>query len=247
MDEKPLKGQVALITGAPRRIGRATALALAADGAAVVVHARSSRADAEAVVREIEAAGGVGMAHLADVTAESEVAAMMQAIVGRFGRIDILVNNAALRGEVPFTEMSFATWREITGIILDGAFLCARAALPHMVARNYGRIVNMGGVSAHLGAPERAHVVTAKAGLVGFTRALAVEFATRGITVNCVVPGKIGGKRSAGSGKGIAGAPIVGREGVPEDVSEVVRMLCRPSSAFVTGQTVHVSGGMYLG
>lgn len=247
MNEKPLQGQVALITGCVRRIGRATALALAADGADIVIHARSSRDDAEALAREIEALGRAALIHLADVTDEAAVAAMMQAVIARFGRIDILVNNAALRGETKFLEMSFATWREITGIIIDGAFLCARAALPHMVARGHGRIVNMGGVSAHLGAPERAHVVTAKAALVGLTRALAVEFATQGITVNCVVPGRIGGKRSAGSGRGIAGAPIVGREGVPEDVAEIVRMLCRPSTSFVTGQTIHVSGGMFLG
>jgi 3-oxoacyl-[acyl-carrier protein] reductase len=104
----------------------------------------------------------------------------------------------------------------------------------------------MGGVSAHLGAKERAHVGTAKAGIIGLTRALAMEFAGKGITVNCVIPGKIGGKRAATAGKGIAGMPPVGREGVPEDVSEMVRLLCRPATSFVTGQSVHVNGGLFL-
>ncbi|HZF76990.1 MAG TPA: SDR family oxidoreductase [Acetobacteraceae bacterium] len=246
MTDRPLQGHVALITGGVRRIGRATALALAEEGADLVLHARSSRAEAEEVAREVERLGRRALVVMADVTEEAAVEAMMAEVDRAFGRLDILINNAALRGEDPFTEMSFARWREVTGVILDGAFLCSRAALRRMAPRGYGRIVNMGGLSAHLGAPHRAHVVAAKAGIVGLTRALAVEFAPHGITVNCVVPGKIGGKRAAGAGKGIAGEPIVGREGVPEDVAEVVRLLCRPATSFVTGQSIHVNGGLFL-
>jgi 3-oxoacyl-[acyl-carrier protein] reductase len=246
MTPPPLLGHVALITGGVRRIGRATALALAADGADLVLHARASREEAEAVAREVEALGRRALVLLADVTEEAAVEAMFAAIDQAFGRLDILVNNAALRGEDHFTEMSFARWKEITGVILDGAFLCSRAALRRMAPRSYGRIVSMGGVSAHLGAGGRAHVGAAKAGLVGLTRALAVEYAAQGITVNCVIPGRIGGRRAAGAGKGIAGTPIVGREGVPEDVAEIVRLLCRPATSFVTGQSVHVNGGMFL-
>ena len=246
MDDRPMQGQVALITGGVRRIGRATALALAAEGADIVLHARSSRAEAEGVAREVAALGRRTLVVLADVTDETGVEAMMAQVDAHFGRIDILVNNAALRGEDAFLEMSFARWREITGTILDGAFLCSRAALSRMVPRRHGRIINMGGLSAHLGAPARAHVIAAKAGLVGLTRALAVEFAGHGITVNCVVPGKIGGKRSAGSGTGIAGQSLIGREGVPEDVSEVIRLLCRPASSYMSGQTLHVNGGLFL-
>src|SRR5919106_678563 len=243
--QKSLEGHVALITGSVRRIGRATALALARDGAALVVHARSSLEEAERTAAEIKDAGGRALVHLAEVTSEAAVKSMFDAVLSQFGRIDVLVNNSAVRADTAFTEMSFAEWRSVTGIMLDGAFLCSRAALPHMVARRYGRIINVGGISAHLGVGGRAHVITGKAGLVGLTRALAAEFAAAGITVNCVVPGRIGGPRSATSGKGISGGQApVGREGIPEDVAEVIRMLCQPSTSYVTGQTIHVNGGM---
>jgi 3-oxoacyl-[acyl-carrier protein] reductase len=245
-----LQGHVAIVTGGVRRIGKAIGLALAREGAAVVVNARSSREEAEETAREIEALGGRAMVQIADVTDEDAVARMISAVIEAFGRIDILVNNAAIRREAPFTEMTLRDWREILGIVLDGAFLMSRAVLPHMVQAGSGRIVNIGGASAHTGAYERAHVAAAKAGLVGLTRALAVEFAERGITVNCVVPGKIGGKRSATSGHGGAlpggGHPLVGREGRPEEVAEAVRMLCLPTGAFITGQSIHVSGGLYM-
>ena len=245
-----LEGKVALITGAVRRIGRATALALADQGAAIVLNTRSSREEAEAVAAEIEGRGGQALVQVADVTDESAVQAMVAAAVGRFGRLDILVNNAADRKQTPLTEISLAEWRHITGIIVDGAFLCARACLPHMVASGGGTIISIGGASAHAGARHRAHVLTAKAALIGLTKAIAVEFAERGITANCVVPGKIGGARSGTSGEaatmsGGAG-PIVGRLGTAEEVAAMIAHLCLPTGRYITGQTVHVNGGMYL-
>jgi 3-oxoacyl-[acyl-carrier protein] reductase len=247
---RELEGRVALVTGAVRRIGRAIALALAGDGAAVVINARSSRGEADQVAAEIEARGGQALVHLADVTDEAAVQAMVEATLERFGRLDILINNAADRQQAPLTEISLADWRHITGIIIDGAFLCARESLPPMLAAGGGTIVNIGGVSAHIGAHDRAHVITAKVALVGLTKALAVEFAERGITANCVVPGKIGGERSRTSGESppMAGGavPLVGRTGTPEEVAAVVRQLCLPVSRYITGQTIHVSGGMYL-
>jgi 3-oxoacyl-[acyl-carrier protein] reductase len=247
---KELEGRVALVTGAVRRIGRAIALALAADGAAVVINTRSSRAEADAVAAEIEGRGGQALVHLADVTDEAAVQAMVEATLARFARLDILINNAADRQQTPLTEISLEEWRHITGIIVDGAFLSARACLPAMTLAGGGTIVNIGGVSAHTGAHNRAHVITAKAALIGLTKAIAVEFAGRNITANCVVPGKIGGERSRTSGEsppmGAGAAPIVGREGTPEEVAAVVRQLCLPASRYVTGQTIHVSGGMYL-
>jgi 3-oxoacyl-[acyl-carrier protein] reductase len=248
--DKPLEGQVAIVTGGVRRIGKAIGLALAREGAAIVINARSSRDEAEAAAKEIEAIGGRALVHIADVTDEAAVADMVTKAVDRFGRVDILVNNAAIRREVPFTQMSLAEWREITSVILDGAFLGSRAVIPHMVRMKYGRIVNIGGVSAHTGAYNRAHVASAKSGLTGLTRALAVEFAEHGITANCVVPGKIGGKRSATSGHSVSlpggGTPLVGHDGAPEDVAEVVRTLCLPTGGFITGQTIHVNGGLFM-
>ncbi len=250
-NRRPLDGQVAIITGGVRRIGRAIALALAGEGASIVVNARSSKGEGDALVQELEAAGGRALLHLADITDEAAVERMVERVAEVFGRVDILVNNAANRREAPFTEITLADWRDILSIVLDGAFLCSRAVVPLMLRQGRGAIINVGGVTAHTGAHHRAHVVTAKAGVVGLTKALAVEFADRGITVNCVVPGKIGGPRSATSGESGGsmpggGLPLVGRPGKPEEVAEVVRMLCLPTAAFITGQTIHISGGLYL-
>jgi 3-oxoacyl-[acyl-carrier protein] reductase len=175
----------------------------------------------------------------------------MVAAIGRdLGGVDILVNNAANRREAAFTEMTFADWHAILAVVLDGAFLCSRAVIPGMVAKGRGTIVNIGGVTAHVGATRRAHVLAAKAGLVGLTKALAVEYGNAGITVNCVVPGRIGGPRAATAGTGGAipggGHPLVGREGVPDDVAAMVALLCGPGGRYITGQSIHVSGGIYL-
>jgi 3-oxoacyl-[acyl-carrier protein] reductase len=245
-EKKALEGQVAIVTGGVRRIGRAMALAFAREGAAVVINARSSRPEAEKVAQEVEALGARALVHLADITDEAAVAAMADKVVGIFGRIDILVNNAAIRKEAPTLEMSLKEWHAVLGAVLDGAFLCARAVLPHMVRNKYGRIINIGGVSTHLGAPGRLHVAAAKSGLIGFTKALASEFAPHGVTVNCVVPGRIGGERSATSGHGIVAHPPVGREGVYEDVADMVHLLCLPTTSYITGQTVHINGGLFM-
>ena len=246
----PLEGKVALITGSVRRNGRAMALALAGDGAAIVVHARNSADEAHAVAREIEASGGRAMVHLADVADEAAVAGMIDAIVAKFGRLDILINNAANRNQVPLAELTYQSWNEVISVILGGAFLCARAAIPHMIAAGGGTIINIGGLTGHTGAHDRAHVITAKAGLVGLTKALAVEFGAKGITVNCVVPGQIGGARSATSGipapKPGGDENVVGRMGTFEEVAAMVRTLCLPTGAYITGQTIHVNGGRFM-
>jgi 3-oxoacyl-[acyl-carrier protein] reductase len=245
-----LAGKVALVTGGVRRIGRATALALAAEGASVVINARSSLDEAKEAAAEVAKTGVRSKAILADVTDEAQVAAMVAEIAKEFGRLDILINNAGIRKDAKVTEMTLAEWRSVMAVVLDGAFLCARAAIPHMIKAGGGTIINIGGMTAHTGASGRAHVSTAKAGLVGLTKALAVEFADRGITVNCVAPGKIGGKRSATAGKGGqipgGGHPLVGREGTFEEVAQMIRTLCVPTGKFITGQTIHVSGGLYL-
>ncbi|MDI1265146.1 MAG: 3-oxoacyl-ACP reductase FabG [bacterium] len=245
-----IAGKVAIVTGAGRNIGRAIALTLAEGGASVVVNARSNRAEAEAVVREIEDAGGKALAHIGDVGDASAVLKMADAVVNRFGRIDILVNNAALRREKSFAEMDYAAWREILDVTLDGTFHCVKACLAALRQSGAGTIVNIGGLSAHTGAKDRAHVVTAKAGIIGFTRALAHDLADDGITVNCVVPGLIGTPRPKDKPEPahhLTHQTITGERGRPEDVAATVRFLCGPGARYINGQAIHANGGAYLG
>src|SRR6201994_3303467 len=246
---KELTGKVAVITGAGRNIGRAIALTLAEGGASVLVNARSNRNEAEAVAREIEAAGGKAVIHLGDVADAKAVQAMADAAVKAFGRINILVNNAALRREKSFAEMDYAEWREILDVTLDGAFHASKACLAALRNSRAGTIVNIGGLSAHTGAKNRAHVVTAKAGIVGFTRALANDLAADGITVNCVVPGLIGTPRpkdKPGPAHHATHRTISGSMGKPEDVAAIVRFLAGPAARYVTGQAIHANGGAYF-
>jgi 3-oxoacyl-[acyl-carrier protein] reductase len=250
MSDKELAGKVAVVTGAGRNIGRAIALHLARAGAAVVVNARSNQAEADAVVAEIAAAGGKAIAVLADVADPAAVEAMAQAALKAFGRIDILVNNASLRREKPIDEMSYAEWREIMDATLDSAFHGVHACLPAMKKAGGGTIVNIGGMSAHIGAKGRAHVMTAKAGLVGFTRALAHDLGAHHITANCVVPGAIHTTRprtSLNPAHHLTHGTITGEPGKPDDVAAMVRFLAGPGVRNVTGQTIHVNGGAFLG
>jgi 3-oxoacyl-[acyl-carrier protein] reductase len=247
---KELEGKVAIVTGAGRNIGRAIALTLAEGGASVVVNARSNHPEAEAVVREIQTAGGKALVHIGDVADAVAVQTMADAAAKKFGRIDILVNNAALRREKPFAEMSYAAWREILDVTLDGTFLCVKACLPALRQTGAGTIVNIGGLSAHTGAKNRAHVVTAKAGIIGLTRALAHDLADDGITVNCVVPGLIGTPRPKDRPEPahhLTHNTITGNRGRPEDVAETVRFLCGPGARYINGQAIHANGGAYLG
>jgi 3-oxoacyl-[acyl-carrier protein] reductase len=246
---KELSGKVAVVTGAGRNIGRAIALTLAEGGASVLVNARSNRAGAENVAREIEAAGGKAIIHIGDVADVKSVQAMADAAVKQFGRIDILINNAALRREKSFAEMEYAEWREILDVTLDGAFHCTKACLSALRRSGQGTIVNIGGLSAHTGAKNRAHVVTAKAGIVGFTRALANDLAADGITVNCVVPGLIGTprpKERPEPAHHLTHNTITGARGKPEDVAAMVRFLCSPGARYITGQAIHANGGAYM-
>ena len=250
MTSNELAGKVAIVTGAGRNIGRAIALALAEGGASILVNARRNRAEAEGVAREIEAKGGKALVHIGDVADVAAVQAMADAAVKHFGRIDILVNNAALRREKPFAEMDYAEWRAILDVTLDGAFHCVKACLPALQRSGAASIVNIGGLSAHTGAADRAHVVTAKAGIVGFTRALAHDLAADGITVNCVVPGLIGTPRPKDRPEPahhLTHGTITGARGTPDDVAAMVRFLCSPAARYVTGQAIHANGGAYLG
>jgi 3-oxoacyl-[acyl-carrier protein] reductase len=245
-----LQGKVAIVTGSARNIGRAIALDLARAGAAVVVNAQKSAEEANATADAITKEGGRAIVQLADVTQEKDAAALVDAALEAFGRLDCLVNNAAVRRETPFAEMTLAEWREVNSIILDGAFLMAQAALPALKRSGAGSIVNIGGMSAHTGARDRAHVVTAKAGLVGFTRALAHDVAADRITVNCVVPGMIDTKRGKSSAATPAHhaqhTPPIGRRGTPEEIAALVRYLAGPQARYITGQTIHANGGVFM-
>src|SRR5579872_5401036 len=245
-----LAGKVAIVTGAGRNIGRAIALALANDGASILINVRSNSNEAEAVAREVEAMGRKALVHIGDVANADQVRAMAEMAAKQFVRIDILVNNAALRREKAFADMTYAEWREIMNVTLDGTFHCVKACLPYLKQSGAGTIVNIGGLSAHTGAKDRAHVVTAKAGIIGFTRALAHDLAGDGITVNCVVPGLIGTRRPKNSPEPahhLIHQTITGERGKPEDVAAAVRFLCSPAARYINGQAIHASGGAYFG
>jgi 3-oxoacyl-[acyl-carrier protein] reductase len=243
---RELAGKVVLVTGAARNIGRAIACALAAGGASVMVNAQHASDDLAETVRLVESAGGRAAAAVGDVTDPAAVAAMVAATVERYGRLDGLVNNAARRTEQAFDAIAFEDWRRILGIVLDGAFLLSQAALPHLRLSDGASIVNIGGQTGHAGAAGRAHVVTAKAGLAGFTKALALDLAPERITVNCVVPGRIATVRAGEPGQRHS-VPPLGRMGLPEEVAAMVRMLCGPDARYITGQSIHVNGGGFLG
>ena len=246
--DRELGGLVALVTGSSRNIGRAIAIALADGGANVMVNARQALSDAETVVREIEESGGAAAAMTADVGDPVAATRLVAATVERFGRLDLLVNNASVRREIDFADLDYQEWRNILATTLDGAYLCSRAALPHLTDSGRGAIVNIGGLSSHTGAPRRAHVIAAKAGLVGLTRALAHELAPQGVTVNCVAPGLIDTARTGpepAHHKSLA--PPVGRKGTPEDIAVLVRFLCGPGARYITGQTIHANGGLFMG
>ncbi len=245
-----LTGRVAIVTGSARNIGRATALMLAREGASIMVHARSDQAGIDETKQMILAAGGKADGHLADLSSEPGAQALIAATVAKFGRIDILVNNAAIRKNTPITEMSFAEWREVMANSLDCAFLATRYAVPHMIANKWGRIVNLGGISMFKGTPGRVHVSAAKAAMVGMTRSLAAEIGHHGITVNVVAPGIIDTVRGGAAGQRPGGSSAsgvpVGREGRPDEIAHVITMLCRPDGGYTTGQTIQVNGGSHF-
>jgi 3-oxoacyl-[acyl-carrier protein] reductase len=215
-----------------------------------MVNARTSRAQGEETVAMIEEAGGKAALYIADVTDAAQVRELVEATVARFGRLDALVNNAAVRMETPFERITLEDWRRVMASILDAAFLCSQACVPHLARSGAGAIVNIGGLTGHRGAAGRAHVIAAKAGLAGLTKAMALDLAPKAITVNCVVPGMIESER------GLPGAPErpaarrapppIGRRGEPEEVAAMVRMLCGPDARYITGQAIHVNGGGYM-
>ena len=243
-----LDGKVALVTGSGRNIGRATVLKLAAEGANVVVNSRSNQAEAEAVAQEARGLGAKALSVLADVSNKEQVDSMIARAMSAFGRIDILINNAAIRPHKPFTEVTLQDWETVRGVVLDGAFYCTRAVINTMVANHYGRILFFTGEGAFAGGAMRAHVSAAKMGLVGLARSLAAEFAPQNIRVNVVCPGSIDTSRAnpewyQGRAPNAAGIPL-GRQGTPEEIAATCLFLVSDDGGFITGQTIHVNGGV---
>jgi len=246
----PLQGRVALVTGAGKNIGRGIALTLARDGATVLVNGRSDKQAVEGVVGEITAAGGKAVPAMGDIS-DLEVLPRLAAEAERLGGVDILVSNAGLRRQTSFLDMSFAEWREILSVALDGAFLLGKAFIPQMIAKGRGgAFVALSGVSTHVGTPNRCHVSASKAGLEGLMRALAVELAPHRITCNALSPGAIETVRGASAGAAPiprADRPIpLKRFGKVEEIAAMVRLLVGPEGTFITGQTIHVNGGEFL-
>jgi 3-oxoacyl-[acyl-carrier protein] reductase len=250
-EAKALTGKVAIVSGAGKNIGKAIVHSLAEAGAAVVVNGRGDRAIIEATAKEIRDGGGRAMPYLADISKPEAVAAMVDAAVREFGGVDIAVNNAGLRRQTSFLQMNLQEWHEILSVALDGAFIMAKATLPEMIKRGGGSFIGLSGVSHHAGSTGRIHVNASKAGLEGMIRGLAMEFAPHNITANCVAPGSIDTVRgpSAGgpSGRGVGHSIPLGRQGRPEEIAAMVRFLVGPEGRYVTGQTIHVNGGLFLG
>ncbi len=246
-EQSGLDGAAAIVTGSAQNIGRAIALSLAAAGTSVVINARTSKDAAHGVAEEITKSGGKAIVHMADVTDPDQVAGLVDAAVTGFGRLDILVNNVAARIASPIVDTSFEDWRNVIAGTLDAAFLCTRAAVPHLAVHGQGAIVNIGGVSGHAGVANRSAVAAAKAGLAGMTGSLGIELAPQGITVNCVSPGYIDTHRDGHVPMHFQQKPVpAGRMGARDEVASMVRFLCGPEGRYVTGQTIHVAGGWHI-
>ena len=243
-----LDGKVALVTGSGRNIGRATILKMAAEGANVVVNARSNQAEADAVAEEARAMGVKAMAILADVSNKEQVDSMVSMVMAEFGKIDILINNAAIRPHKPFLEVTLEDWEYVRGVVLDGAFYTTSAIMPSMVKNEYGRIIFFTGDGAFQGPPERAHVSAAKMGLVGMCRSLASEFAPKNIRVNVVSPGSIDTSREHPEWYPNARPPDAShipmqRQGKVDEIASTVMFLISDEGGFITGQSIHANGG----
>jgi 3-oxoacyl-[acyl-carrier protein] reductase len=228
-------GKVVLITGGARNLGRAMGTAFAAAGASIAINARTQRPELAETIAAIEAAGGKAISCIADITDRAAVDRMVAAIIERFGRLDILVNNAVTHATKPFVELSFEDWRApIT-----------QAAVPAMTRAGGGSIINMGGLFGHMPIPNRAPTAAAKAGLAGLTRVLALELAAANINVNYVAPGPANTVRSGPFQFDMKRIPF-GRFAEPAEIVATVMMLCGRDGRFITGQTIHVNGGLFM-
>ena len=246
--QQHLKDKVAIVTGGSRGIGRATALALAASGASVVVNYASASAAADEVVTAIVAMGGTAIAIKADVSQEAEVEALVKTTKTEFGRIDVLVNNAGITRDTLLLRMKLTDWQAVIDLNLTGVFLCTRAVSKIMLKQKSGRIINIASVAGQMGNPGQANYSAAKAGVIGFTKTVAKELAPRGVTVNAVAPGFITTDMTSElEAEGILQFIPLGRYGEADEVAGMIRFLAAdPAAAYITGQTCNVDGGMVM-
>jgi NAD(P)-dependent dehydrogenase (short-subunit alcohol dehydrogenase family) len=246
-----LTGRVALVTGGSRGIGRAVCLALAARGASLAVHYRSQAGAAAAVVNAIQAAGGMAEAFQADLIQPEAAARLVAATAERLGHIAILVNNAAEMTDAPVEAMSDDMWTATLDLNLTAAFRCARACIPLMKARGWGRVINITSQAAYTGSANHAHYAASKAGLSGLTYSLAKELGAFGITVNLVAPGRILTEmlieRLPGREDEWLRQTPLRRFGRPEEVAAPVAFLASDGAAYITGATLHINGGLLMG
>jgi len=243
-----LQDKVAIVTGASRGIGRAVALALAAEGASVAVNYASSSAAASEVVAKITEMGADAVAISADVSQADQVDALLKAVMDKWKRVDVLVNNAGITRDNLLMRMKPEDWQKVIDINLTGVFLCTRAVSKIMLKQKAGRIINMASVSGLMGNPGQANYAAAKAGTIGFTKSVAKELASRGITVNAVAPGFIATDMTSDI-KADTLLPYIplGRFGQAEEVAGMVRFLAAdPAAAYITGQVFNVDGGMVM-
>lgn len=243
-----LKGKVAVVTGASRGIGRAIALALASEGANVVVNYASSSQAAEDTVAAIAPFGVEAIALKADVSKAEDIESLFQTTMNKWGRVDVLVNNAGIARDTLLLRMKSEDWQRVIDLNLTGVFLCTRAAAKIMLKQKSGRIVNIASVSGLMGNPGQANYSAAKAGVVGFTKTVAKELASRGITVNAVAPGFIATDMTHDlQADEILKFIPLGRYGTVDEVAGLVRFLTAdPAAAYITGQTLNVDGGMVM-
>lgn len=243
-----LTGKVAIVTGASRGIGKATALALASEGAKIIVNYASSSGAAEDVVKEITEAGGSAIALKADVSQEAEVETLFQETMNQLGRVDILVNNAGITRDTLLLRMKAEEWQAVINLNLTGVFLCTKAASKIMLKQRSGRIINITSVAGQMGNPGQANYSAAKAGVIGFTRTVAKELASRGVTVNAVAPGFIETDMTHNlKNDEILKFIPLNRFGKPEEVAGMIRFLAADNAAaYITGQVFNVDGGMVM-